>query len=128
MAQQEPVNTAVATHLVEAFVKGLDPKNGNALYIGLLDDQGRQLQGKRIPVDRSVVLVRFEPVPKGEYAIRFYQDENGNGKLDLGLFGIPKEGVGSSNNARGFMSAPALKDMLFEVSGPTAQSMEVEYY
>jgi len=127
-AQMEPMNTAATTYLVEAFVKGLDPKPGNALFIGLLDDQGKQLQSKRIPVDRTVVLVRFDPVPSGEYAIRSYQDENGNGTLDLGLFSVPKEGVGSSNDARGFMSAPTLKDMLFDVSGPTALSMQIKHY
>jgi uncharacterized protein (DUF2141 family) len=127
-AQEDPANAASNTHVVEAFVSGLDPKPGNALFIGLLDKQGNQLQGKRVPVDRTVVLVRFDPVPNGEYAVRFYQDENGNSELDLGLFGIPKEGVGCSNDARGFMSAPSLEDMLFQVSGPTSLSMQVKHY
>ena len=126
---QVEVNTPVATkYSVEAFVKGLDPKPGHALFIGLLDEQGEQVQGKRIPVDRTVVLARFDPVPAGTYAIRFYQDTNDNGVLDLGLFGIPKEGVGCSNDARGFMSAPSLEDMLFQVSGPTSLSMQVKHY
>lgn len=123
-----PVQSSEVQHTIEAFVKGLVPKPGSALMIGLLDKDGEQLQGKRVPVDRSVVLVRFDPVPAGTYAIRFFQDDNQNDKLDLGLFGIPKEGVGASNDARGFMAAPGLKDMLFEVSGPKTLSMQVNYY
>ena len=36
-------------------------------------------------------------LPHGEYVISAFQDANGNGKLDYGLFGIPKELVGISN-------------------------------
>jgi uncharacterized protein (DUF2141 family) len=41
-------------------------------------------------------------IPAGEYAIQVYQDTNNNGRLDFGLFNIPKEPVGISNwNGRG---------------------------
>jgi len=36
-------------------------------------------------------------LPNGEYVISVYQDANNNGKLDNGMFGIPKELVGISN-------------------------------
>jgi uncharacterized protein (DUF2141 family) len=42
-------------------------------------------------------------IPYGEYAIATYQDENNNGILDTGWFGIPKEPVGMSNfSGKGF--------------------------
>jgi uncharacterized protein (DUF2141 family) len=37
-------------------------------------------------------------VPKGEYALAVFHDENGNGKMDKNLMGVPKEGYGFSNN------------------------------
>ena len=41
-------------------------------------------------------------IPQGEYVIQVYQDTNNNGKLDFGLFNIPKEPIGISNwNGRG---------------------------
>ena len=44
-------------------------------------------------------------LPHGEYVISAFQDTNGNGKLDYGLFGIPKELVGiSSYFGEGFPS------------------------
>lgn len=115
-------------HPIRAVVVGLRPVAGNMLYIGLMDEDGEQIEGKRVAVTAEQLEVAFAPVPPGRYAVRTYQDENGNGKLDLGLFKIPKEGVGCSNNVKGFMSAPALKDMLFEVNGPKAIGIALTYY
>jgi uncharacterized protein (DUF2141 family) len=36
-----------------------------------------------------------------------FHDENDNGVLDKGAFGIPTEGYGFSNNAKGFFGAPS---------------------
>ena len=48
------------------------------------------------------VLVINMQMPAGEYVVSVYQDTNNNGKLDFGLFGIPKEPVGITNyNGRG---------------------------
>lgn len=48
----------------------------------------------------------FQGVPRGNYAVSVYHDENGNGKLDKGLFSKPLELYGFSNNARGIFSRP----------------------
>jgi uncharacterized protein (DUF2141 family) len=40
-------------------------------------------------------------LPEGEYVISIYQDTNGNGKLDMGMFNIPKEPVGITNYTGG---------------------------
>ena len=56
-------------------------------------------EGSAPIVDGSSSL-RFENLPHGEYAISAYHDRNGNGKLDTGLFGIPKEPLGTSNDAK----------------------------
>ncbi len=45
--------------------------------------------------------VLLNDLPFGTYASKVFHDENGNGKLDTTLFGIPKERYGFSNNARG---------------------------
>jgi len=37
----------------------------------------------------------------GKYAVSVFHDENSNGKLDTNFLGIPREGVGASNNAKG---------------------------
>ena len=57
----------------------------------------------------------FENIPNGKYAIMAYHDENNNGKLDTNFLGIPKEGYGFSNNAKGKFSAPSFEKASFDV-------------
>jgi uncharacterized protein (DUF2141 family) len=42
-------------------------------------------------------IVKEIALPEGEYVIGIHQDTNGNGEMDYGLFGIPKETFGFSN-------------------------------
>lgn len=46
------------------------------------------------------VSVTVADVPPGRYAVQIYHDENGDGKLARGLFGMPKEGYGFSNDIK----------------------------
>ncbi|MDR0612870.1 MAG: DUF2141 domain-containing protein, partial [Dysgonamonadaceae bacterium] len=55
-------------------------------------------------------------LPEGEYAISVYHDENDNNKLDTGVFGIPTEGYGFSNNVKGFMGPPSFKESKFSLT------------
>jgi len=57
--------------------------------------------------------VTFGSLSPGHYALQYYHDENNNGEMDTGLFGIPKEGYGFSNNARGKYGPPEFKEWLF---------------
>lgn len=60
----------------------------------------------RTIVDRRAHCVFDELVPGAEYAVAAFHDENANDDLDRGVFGIPTEGTGASNDARGFMGPP----------------------
>jgi uncharacterized protein (DUF2141 family) len=71
--------------------------------------------------------VSFDAIPKGLYAIACYHDENSNGKLDTNFLGIPKEGTGASNNAKGFMGPASFADAQFQVTGTTTQEIEMNY-
>ena len=73
--------------------------------------------------DKKSVVV-FESLPPGEYAISVFHDENKNGKMDSNFFGIPKEGVGASNDARGHFGPPRYKDAKFNFAG-NAQSITI---
>jgi uncharacterized protein (DUF2141 family) len=49
----------------------------------------------------------FNNLKAGAYSVSVVYDENSDGELNTGLFGIPSELVGFSNNAKGFL-APLL--------------------
>lgn len=67
-------------------------------------------------IKANTAKVVFENIPDGEYAISLYHDENNNDKLDTGWFGIPKEGYGCSNDAKGMMGPPKYEDAKFQIS------------
>ena len=48
----------------------------------------------------------FTGVAPGTYAVSVVHDENSNGKLDTNFIGMPREGVGASNDAKGHMGPP----------------------
>nr|NJM03369.1 DUF2141 domain-containing protein [Desulfobacula sp.] len=54
-------------------------------------------------------------LPCGEYAVKVFHDENGNGELDKRVFGIPAEAYGFSNDARGTMGPPEYEKTAFQL-------------
>jgi uncharacterized protein (DUF2141 family) len=65
-------------------------------------------------------------LPPGNYAASVYLDQNNNGKLDSGLFGIPKEPIGASNNPRHRMGPPHFGECVFTMtSSPLSLSIQL---
>lgn len=65
------------------------------------------------PEGQDKLTFTINDLAYGEYAIAVYQDENGDKKLNTGMFGIPKEPYAFSNNFRPTFSAPTYKDCKF---------------
>ena len=59
----------------------------------------------------------FVGIKPGRYAIAVMHDENDNGKMDTKEFGIPAEGVGASNDAKGSFGPPQFDDAAFAFAG-----------
>jgi len=60
-------------------------------------------------------IVRIDSLKGGKYVVHYFHDENKNGKLDLGFFGIPKESYGNSKNVLGFMGPPKYRDLIINI-------------
>jgi uncharacterized protein (DUF2141 family) len=80
------------------------------------------------PARAGVTIVTIRNVPPGSYAVQAYQDENDNRRVDRALFGIPKEGVGFSNDARILLGPPKWKDAVFTISGDTRIHLNLRYF
>lgn len=65
----------------------------------------------------NVCTFQFQDLAFGEYAIAIYQDENGNGKLDTGTFGIPTEPFAFSNNFKPRWGGPSFEKCSFKFEG-----------
>jgi uncharacterized protein (DUF2141 family) len=69
------------------------------------------------PARAGVTTVTIQNVPAGQYAAQAFHDENGNGDIDRAMFGIPREGVGFSRDARIALSPPKWRDAVFNHQG-----------
>ncbi len=95
---------------------------------GFPKDASAALQRLWCPIASQKSSCRFESLLAGTYAVACFHDENSNGKLDLGLFGIPSEGVVASNQAKGFMGPPKFDAAKFRFSGAPSQiTLKMEY-
>lgn len=87
-------------------------------------NQGKTSFGSRVKADNEQEQVVFKDLPAGEYAIKIYQDENSNQKLDFNFIGIPKEGYGFSNNV-GRFGSPKYQETKFRVEEKTEIQIEL---
>jgi len=66
--------------------------------------------------DKKAVC-EFPGIAAGRYAISAFHDENSNGRLDTNFIGMPREGVGASNDAKGHMGPPKFPAAAFQFAG-----------
>ena len=72
------------------------------------------------PISEREAVCEFPGIAPGTYAVSVFHDENSNGKLDTNFLGIPREGVGASNDARGHMGPPKFDAAAFQFAGGRA--------
>jgi len=59
----------------------------------------------------------FENIASGTYALAVIHDENLDGELQTNWMGVPKEGYGFSNDAKGSLGAPSFEAASFSYNG-----------
>ncbi len=105
-------------------VNGVKP--GGTLYVSLFNqpdgyptdpDKAYKKDMKKVSSKQERFV--FKGIPFGTYAVSVWHDENDNGKMDTNLIGIPREGTGASNDAKGRMGPPRFPDASFKVESKT---------
>lgn len=98
-------------------VDGIEEIKGN-LMVGLYNSSASHMKktvyGFKVAVTDVTMEIEADGIKNGEYSIAVYHDTNDNRKMDSGLFGIPTEKYGFSNNAKGFMGAPSFENSKIE--------------
>ena len=69
------------------------------------------------PAHVGMTVLVLHGLPPGQYAVQTFHDENGNKKVDRNFIGIPREGVGFSNDAPIRMGPPKWADAMFAFNG-----------
>lgn len=66
------------------------------------------------PARKGSVTVTVNGVPPGHYAVQAFHDANADNKLAQYWFGLPKEGIGFSNDAMPRMTMPRFSVAAFD--------------
>lgn len=81
-----------------------------------------------IKIRKAQARCDFEDIPPGTYAMVVIHDANMNGKLDANMIGIPTEGYGFSNDAKGTLGAPSFSAANFAYDGQSLDlTMNLNY-
>ncbi len=131
--------TGVPIALTAAFLVGLAPARAGNLTVtiaGVRDARGTisiclfsaprdfpdctndpDARRAHLPAIAGRVSTVFSDVPSGTYALSAYHDETNAGRLRTNFLGIPRDGVGASNDPRGRMGPPRFTESAFAI-GP----------
>jgi uncharacterized protein (DUF2141 family) len=119
-----PVQTAVReANLIHVEINGLRNDKGQVACALFASADGFPKKGEKAvaritaTIAEKRAVCEFPGVDAGTYAVSVFHDENSNGKLDTNFMGIPREGVGASNNAKGHFGPPKFEAAAFHFSG-----------
>src|SRR5579863_1350790 len=102
----------VAENVIHVEVKGLRSEHGQVLCALFSSAEAFPKKADKAVARLTAKIVErgaacdFAGVAAGTYAVSVVHDENSNGKLDTNFVGMPREGVGASNDAKGHMGPP----------------------
>lgn len=82
----------------------------------LFDSNEKLVIQEKSPVKDNKCSFSFPNLKRGKYALRYFHDENLNGKMETNLVGKPTEGYGFSNNVIGKFGPPPFEKWLFEIN------------
>ena len=85
-------------------------------------------RSEEVSASKGEVEVEFNDLPTGTFALSVVHDANNNEKLDMNGMGIPQEGFGFSNNARGRFGPPGWKEAKWAFDGTKGIEIELYYY
>jgi uncharacterized protein (DUF2141 family) len=121
--------TALASPL-QIRIHGLR-KNTGSIFVSLFarpESWDREIPDQIIQVAplQGTDATTSVDLPPGEYAFFLYHDEDGNGELKRGAFGLPGEPYAFSNNVHIGFSKPSFAKMSFVVgTGGTVQDIQL---
>ena len=114
---------AGASNSIKVVVEGFHSNSGEADCVlfgspeGFPSDSEIAIKRTTSKIEKKQAVCVFSGIAVGEYAVSVFHDENANGKLDRNLVGIPKEGVGASNDAVEKVGPPKFDDARFAYKG-----------
>lgn len=122
------------TGRVEVTMTGFKSEEGQAMVAFYLDGRGWPdgeeglFASAVVPISGGSAVTTFEDVPAGPFAVSVYHDENGDGKMDTNMVGIPSEDYGFSADASGVFGAPSFEEASLELEAGTSMQIAVRVH
>ena len=101
---------------LEVEISDIRNNTGN-IMLQFFDANEKVISQEMSPIKENKCSITIKDLKPGKYAVRYYHDENLNGKMETNLVGKPTEGYGFSNNVTGKFGAPPFEKWLFEIAG-----------
>lgn len=90
--------------------------NEGQVFLELNDENEEIIKGYSETIINNKCIIQIKDLKPGKYAFKYFHDENNDEKINTNFMGIPKEGYGFSNNAKGKFGPPPFDKMIFEVT------------
>lgn len=113
-------------YTLTVLIKDLRNSEG-VILMSLQDEHKKTIQRKKVSIQDHEVKVQFDGLASGKYAIKYIHDENEDGKMNTNFMGIPKEGFGFANDARGSMGPPDFEKTTFILSKDVEMTLKTKY-
>lgn len=125
-------SAAVANGTLSVTVSGVENDTG-VVHVTLYDEAANYpddgfARVETVDASTGSVSVTFGDLPDGDYAISVLHDEDEDGEVRSNGLGIPREGVGVSNNYLRGMRRPTFERSQFSHEGATTISIQMRYY
>ena len=95
-------------------IKGLRNNTGQIL-LQVFDEHHNLVKGLIGSITDKKCTIVIDDLKPAKYAFRYFHDEDKNGELEKNWQGIPREGYGFSNNAKGTFGPPSFGKWIFEL-------------
>jgi uncharacterized protein (DUF2141 family) len=79
---------------------------------------------QKVAITGGTMRLKFANLAAGSYAVSVHHDEDGDGKLKTNFIGMPKEGVGVSNNPGGI---PNFAKAQIQIGANSAITINMRY-
>ncbi|MGB5499849.1 MAG: DUF2141 domain-containing protein [Maribacter sp.] len=99
-------------------IAGIKSEKGKILFSLFADKNGfpgdmtKAIKKGSVYIENGMAIIDLN-LPPGEYAIMVFHDEDDNNELKTNFIGMPREGVGNSNNHKGI---PSYKKSVFKLT------------
>jgi len=114
-------------------ITGVHSAKGD-VYVALFNraenfpDGDYSIRHLKVTASTAPIVVSFDDIPPGTYAVGCYHDEDKLGHFKTNWFGYPLDGYALSNGIRAVVSRPTFAQAAFPVGNPAASvTLNVRY-